>query len=153
MLTSSVLGPVIAQKICTLTDEESTFDNQDDITSRLANCTTIDGNIFISPKFEGTLSIPGIDTILGDLELGGYPLTSDQPRYGEMVSGLKSVVLSNLSSLYVMDTKKVPSLETVNMQKLQRAWKLQFNSSRLSEINLPSLETIDTIKFLGNFKR
>ncbi|CAG8952582.1 hypothetical protein HYFRA_00009688 [Hymenoscyphus fraxineus] len=149
LLLSSASGQ---RNICTLKPEESTFNSQNDVATRLAGCTTINGSLFISPKFEGTLALPGVEEILGNLEIATYHSSSEQEQNSQITSGLREITLDNLESVYEMDTTNAPNLEIVRMQSLSRASKLRFNSTRLTNVTMHELRQVDSIDFLGNFK-
>ncbi|CAG8982631.1 hypothetical protein HYALB_00006026 [Hymenoscyphus albidus] len=153
LVTLLLLSSASCQRnVCTLTPEESTFNSQNDIATRLAGCTIVNGSLFISPKLEGTLTLPGVEEILGNLEIATYRSSSEQEQNGQITSGLREIILDNLESVYEMDTSNAPNLEIVRMQSLSRASKLRFNSTRLTNVTMHELRHVDSLDFIGNFK-
>ncbi|KAH6667989.1 hypothetical protein B0J14DRAFT_658766 [Halenospora varia] len=114
----------------------TTFSNQEEVNSALVGCTDVRGNINLTPAFNGTLDLPGILNVKGNLQI----VSGDT----SVSSGLTAVVLKDLQTITQITLPGTSNLELVNLPSLQDAWDILISSRRTLNVSLPAVRQMDT---------
>lgn len=93
------------------------------------SCTVFPGSIHISPDFEGTLNLDGIEEIKVSLTSG----ESHELSTGN-ISAITSTTLRSIGSVF--ELSRLPSLRTLHLPVLRNAQKIEWN-------DLPRLKSVD----------
>lgn len=118
----------------------SDIHSQTDADIKLANCSTVAGDLYISSDFPGSLNISTITNITGSIYIEASEITS--------------ITLDNLlylDQLYVFsDAYNLTSLSAAQLSKIND---LSITSELPIIINAPALVNTTDIRHTGNFSR
>lgn len=123
-------------------DPASSFWIQDQLDSRLAGCTSIDGWLNIAHNYTGSFVLNNITNITGGI--GTY----DENR--EDLTALTSIQANGLISIQELRIYRVLTLKNVSFPNLKSIDNLKLDlTSDDGELYFPSLENANTVSIYG----
>ncbi|WEW55484.1 cell wall protein Ecm33 [Emydomyces testavorans] len=128
--------------------DSKTIQNQGDADA-LASCKTISGNLEISPKASGTISISGVERITGKFTCKGAENMTELSA-SKLASIEDTFMLSGLTTLATLKFDALSQVNSINFEALPRLQQLSFSKGvtkadrvRITNTDLVNLNGID----------
>lgn len=133
------------------------FTSQDDFESKLGNCTTILGDIYLETNFSGPLVMSNVINITGDIRTW-YRAEIDlgDSKFGHSYNfptNLTSVKADSLIWLGGLDLGGSPDLTVLSMPSLETIGILNIGSNSGMSIQFPQLKSCTEIEIFGGYER
>ncbi|EEP80711.1 predicted protein [Uncinocarpus reesii 1704] len=132
-----------------------TIQNQGDADG-LASCKTIDGDLEISSRVSGTISIDGVERITGKLTCKGA-VNMTELSAAKLAKIEDAFMLSGLTTLATLKFDALTEVDSINFEALPRLQQLSFTkgvtkagSVRITNTDLVNLNGID-LETVGDF--
>lgn len=133
---------------CNTTNEydiSTAFSSQDDLDSRLAGCTTINGWLHISLNYTGSFVLSNITNISGGISTYGGSGNS---------TALTSIEANDLISIDELTIFNVPALNNVSFPNLESIRQLSVSLTNIDgELHFPSLKNATIVLLNGPISR
>lgn len=138
-------------RVCDLSLGPETFfisvSSQEELDTKLGNCTTILGSIFIEGNYTGSLRLENVTKIDGRI------FSSTSISYVPPASLITSIEFPNLKTVGSIQVSNAPSIDSVSFPILSKADMIYLGEIGKANVSFPSLITAGSLTISGNTTR